>query len=127
MIIMNDPNKEFRVVYSTDKYQDSIDFYSNKLGLHVLNQWDRGDYDKGIIFQMNGGSLEILQMEKDEKFNEFGSIHISIEVEDVNNIFNRIKNLPVTINREIKDYHWRHRSFSLSDPNGLHLTMFQKI
>ncbi len=46
-------------------------------------------------------------------------VFLTIEVEDVDQVYERIKNLPVTIEIEIRDEPWGDRHFAFYDPNGV--------
>lgn len=46
-------------------------------------------------------------------------VFLTIEVEDVDQLYERIKNLPVDIEVDIRDEPWGDRHFAFYDPNGV--------
>ena len=47
----------FRFIYLTEKHQETVEFYTEKLGFQVLHAWDRNENDKGSLLKAGGGRL----------------------------------------------------------------------
>jgi uncharacterized glyoxalase superfamily protein PhnB len=50
-----------------------------------------------------------------------------IEVDSVDEFYSRIKTTILRISEDIKNQEWGHRSFRLTDPNGLELHFYSEI
>ncbi len=42
--------RQFRFGYFTERYDETVAFYRDGLGLPVLESWDRDDTDRGVLF-----------------------------------------------------------------------------
>jgi catechol 2,3-dioxygenase-like lactoylglutathione lyase family enzyme len=123
----------FRFTYFTDKYDQTWNFYEDKLGFHLEHSWDRSDQDKGALFQAGAGLIEILLFPNDESHKYAGldyrspqGVFMCIQVWDIDQRFERYKSLGLNFAQQITDQSWGHRSFSLVEPNGLILFFFQE-
>ncbi len=114
---------EFRFCYYTSLYAETVSFYKNRLQLEELRSWDRGHCQKGTIFQSPNaaGLIEI----------EEGTIapvlqgELYIEVEDVDQWYEKIVQEKIRIIRPLSDTSYGHRSFKFADPNNLIIGLFK--
>ena len=51
---------KFRFTYFTKNYAETFDFYNSKLKFQLGHSWDRSDNDKGALFEIGTGLIEIL-------------------------------------------------------------------
>lgn len=116
--------REFRFFYFTDRYDETVAFYRDGLGLEIYNSWDRAPMDKGTIFRFpeTGGLIEI---EKGTSSPQLGG-GLYFEVSDVWNWHGRLAETGVAVSGDPAMQSYGHINFSLQDPNGLILTIFQK-
>ena len=56
-----------RFTYFTSKYQETFDFYKDTLELSLAHAWDRSENDKGALFEVGSGLVEILYRPDIEK------------------------------------------------------------
>ncbi len=125
-------NTAFRFTYFTHKYDETCAFYTNKLGLNRAFSWDRNEHDQGSLFNAGVGLIEVLHLPRDkEKFisgldyRPPQGAFMAIEVYDIDERFEKYKELDVRFKQEIVDQAWGHRSFSVADPNGIVLFFFE--
>ena len=130
---MKENNGAFRFTYFTDKYDETFDFFSNKLNFNLEHSWDRNEDDKGSLFKAGAGLIEILRR-PDDKENRYAGldyripqgVFMCIQVWNIDELFNRYKTAGIPFEQELMDQPWGHRSFYVLEPNGLVLSFFQE-
>lgn len=123
--------KQFRFVYFTSLYDDTVAFYRDRLGLPVCDRWDRSADDKGTVFGAASGRIEVLSQPVDADTCEHlfdtrppqGAFMV-IELADVDRFHAQLRTKGVEIERELRDQSWGHRSFLIREPNGLVLYFY---
>ena len=63
---------EFRYVYYTDAYDDSVAFYRDVLGALQVDGWDGGHDNRGAILAVGGGFIEVIAVPPSEWQGELG-------------------------------------------------------
>ncbi|MCA6074724.1 VOC family protein [Fulvivirga sedimenti] len=123
----------FRFTYFTDKYPETFDFYENKLGFALEHSWDRSDDDKGALFKIGQGVIEILQRPENPQNNHIAldyrvpqGVFTGIQVSNIDELFGIYKEKELPFIQEIIDQPWGHRSFYIQEPNGLVLGFYQE-
>lgn len=117
--------KRFDATISTDKLQESKEFYMRHFGFRLVYEGDW--YIELLSPTLNAGiSFTLPQREAGEFFNGRGLI-LSFEVDDVAAELQRLKDEGLFIYQELQDKPWGERSFIINDPNGVHLYIFQAI
>ena len=109
-----------RVVFETDRYDDSVAFYSDVLGLDVADSWD-GPTARGCLFAWGGALVEFFEGDWVES-----GTRLAIEVADADAEHARL----VAAGADPQDpavMPWGHRSVFLVDPHGNELNFFQVI
>lgn len=127
------PKGKFRFAYFTDKYEETYDFYKNKLKFTSGHSWDRNEHDKGALFEAGEGIIEILKHPQREEHKNQGldyrtpqGIFMVIQVWNIDELHDIYKDMEIPFKQEIVDQSWGHRSFSIVEPNGLVLFFFQE-
>jgi catechol 2,3-dioxygenase-like lactoylglutathione lyase family enzyme len=122
----------FRFTYFTDKYEDTFNFYNEKLAFRLEHSWDRNEDDKGALFKIGQGLIEILQRPNDGRIKYFGldyrnpqGVFAGIQVWNIDELFKKYKANKIPIHK-IVDQPWGHRSFYVQEPNGLVLGFYQE-
>ena len=129
---MNTKIGKFRFTYFTEHYQNTYHFYQETLGLPLAHDWDRNEHDKGALFKVGEGLIEILHKSPSKGENaglDYRSpqgVFMCIQVFDIDDRFRRYKALGLAFKQEIIDQSWGHRSFSIVEPNGLVLFFFEE-
>lgn len=106
----------------TEKLVESRAFYSDKLGFGVT-------YENEFYLLMHTPNRQaelsfLLPHHPSQQpffhkpFNGQG-MYLTIEVEDVNKIYNDLKNKKVEIKVDLRDEPWGDRHFAIEDPNGI--------
>jgi catechol 2,3-dioxygenase-like lactoylglutathione lyase family enzyme len=123
-------SRQFRFAYFTPRYDETVVFYRDGLGLPVLHAWDRSPDDRGTLIAAASGLIEVLAQPAgggaDHLFDERvpqGAFMV-IEEDDVESAYRRAVERGLPIQQELKDQSWGHRSFCLREPNGLTLYFF---
>ncbi|MDN5274823.1 MAG: lactoylglutathione lyase [Candidatus Saccharibacteria bacterium] len=114
---------EFRLKLYPKDFPKVRAFYEEGLGFQVINQWDRGDTDKGVMLQVGPAILELLSPE--DGYEQIKGVDLSLEVSNVWGMHEVIKDEPF-IARGIVDNPWGDTSFSIVDPEGFGITFFTK-
>jgi catechol 2,3-dioxygenase-like lactoylglutathione lyase family enzyme len=116
---------EFRILYVSDRYDETIAFYRDGLGLTILGSWDEGVEARGTEFRAGSAIIEVLAYPAASGHTwqvylpqVAAGLNIAFEVDDVEAWYQRAraKNLPVR--HELANFNWGHRGFTLSEPNG---------
>ncbi|NNE25857.1 MAG: VOC family protein [Saprospiraceae bacterium] len=123
----------FRFTYFTDYYNITFNFYKDKMNFALEHHWDRSDDDKGALFKVGKGLIEILLRPKDVNKRYSGldyripqGVFMGIQVDNIDELFEKYKAIGIPFKQEIKDQPWGHRSFYVYEPNGLILGFFQE-
>ncbi|MBT8219595.1 MAG: VOC family protein [Bacteroidia bacterium] len=130
---MTDNTGTFRFTYFTDVYDETFDFYKNKLAFGLEHSWNRNKEDKGALFKIGQGLIEILQRPKDPE-NEYNGldyrnpqgVFTGIQVWNIDDLFNTFKAKGIPFKQEILNQPWGHRSFYIQEPNGLILGFYEE-
>jgi len=124
---------QFRFSYFTPAYEATVAFYRDGLGLPVIESWDHNPDDRGTLFGAASGMIEVLALPKSGKVSHLwddrppqGAFMV-IEVGDVEEEYRMAVEKGLPIKQEIRDQEWGHRSFCVSEPNGLTLYFFTEI
>ena len=126
-------NRQFRFSYFTAEYESTVAFYRDGLELPILESWDRNPEDRGTLFGAASGMIEVLTRPKGGESSHFwderppqGAFMV-IEMDDVEKEYRRAVKKGLPIKQELTDQTWGHRSFCVSEPNGLVLYLFSVI
>lgn len=114
---------EFRLKLYPKDFAAVRTFYEITLGFEVLDEWDRGETDKGVMFRVGPAVLEVLSPAND--YRQITGSDLSLEVPDVNTLWEELKDI-VTVIFELRDNDWGDTSFCVADPEGFKVTFFTK-
>jgi len=106
----------------TEKLKETKEFYTNILGFGVSFENDfyllmhTPDKSAEISFLLpnHPGQKPIFQTAFSGK-----GVYLTIEVEDVDKIYEKLKSKDVAIEIEIRNESWGDRHFAIVDPNGI--------
>jgi catechol 2,3-dioxygenase-like lactoylglutathione lyase family enzyme len=118
---------EFRLIFRVKAYEPSIAFYREGLELMIAHSWDRGADQRGTIFQAASGQIEILALPAGRDYVPPQGLEIAYEVDDVDAWYRRIQQKGLPIESELTDKPWGHRSFSVTDPDGVKVVLYSII
>jgi ribonuclease HI len=122
---------EFRFVYRSERFDETVSFWRDGLGLQRAGGWDRGPGDRGEIYALGGGLVEVIDgspggPRATEPFKPSKGSFLLAEVDDVDAWFARAREHELLIVDEPRDEPWGDRSFGLADPNGLVVYLFSR-
>lgn len=112
----------------TDDYEEMVNFYKRLLQVNVK--------DEGVItiFKTKGGKFSICNTSVMNSMTPGcmksagnGSYTIEFEVEDVDQTYETIKELGVTVVKELSTQTWGRRSVWIRDPQGNIINIFHKV
>lgn len=120
---MSDP--EFRFYYFTSRYEETVAFYRDALGLAVVRCWDRGETARGTVFRSPNG-VGLIEVEKGDGVPDFrGGFYV--EVPDIGLWYARVAAAGCPILRALGTTEYGHRNFRTADPNGVEVTFFEYV
>ena len=110
----------------TEKLKESKAFYTEKLGFGVTFE---NEFYLLLHTPNRTAELSFLlpnhptqQPFFHKRFNGQG-VYLTIEVDDVDVIYNNLKNKDVEIKVDLRDEPWGDRHFAIEDPNGIGIDM----
>ena len=118
---------EFRFIFRAKDYEAAATFYRDGLGLPVVDSWDRGPAERGMLFQAGSGIIEILALASGEEGVSLQGGELAYEVDDVDEWYRRIQEKGLSIRGELADKPWGHRTFSVTDPDGIKVILYSII
>jgi uncharacterized glyoxalase superfamily protein PhnB len=116
---------QFRFVMGSDRYDDSVAFYGGRLGLAVFDEWT--EPTRGAIWRLADGLVEVAEPPAGEPAPVVGGVFLAVEVDDAQARHDELVARGVEITSPLAVQPWGHRSFEITDPNGLHLVLFEVI
>lgn len=114
---------EFRLKLYPKDFAGVRAFYEDKLGFSILNEWDRGPNNKGVMFAVGATTLELLS--PPISYEQIQGADVSWEVADVELLWEELRN-NTPIAHGLRHNSWGDTSFRIIDPEGFHITFFTK-
>jgi uncharacterized glyoxalase superfamily protein PhnB len=114
---------EFRLKLYPKDFALVRSFYEQRLQFPIINEWDRGDDDKGVMFDVGGTILELLSPE--DGYKPITGCDLSLEVPDVAMLWEQMKS-GSNILHPIRDNDWGDTSFRIADPEGFAISFFTR-
>ena len=115
--------KDLRLKLYVVDYYKVKEFYEKMLEYPILNSWDKGDLDKGVIFDVGVGRIEILKVKGPHVPRE--GYDLSLEVDNVWALWEHFQSSDF-IEFTLRDNDWGDTSFCISDPEGFRITFFTR-
>ncbi|MEK7425532.1 MAG: VOC family protein [Actinomycetota bacterium] len=113
---------EFRVVRTTDCFDEACRFYGETLGWPVTREWTDGG--RGRIFGYGDvGRIELMEGAQQP----VSGVILSVETDDVHALHDRLVAAGVAIDEPMAERPWGHRNVGVVDPTGLSVVFFQWI
>ena len=117
------------VAYTTAKFEKTVAFYADGLGLAEIGVWERGENDRGKYFALASGVIEIMAVpnadyEGHVDLRSPQGMTLGVEIEDVEAWYRRAREHGLNIRIELADFAADERGFSVVDPNGVVLYIF---
>jgi predicted enzyme related to lactoylglutathione lyase len=116
---------EFRYFYFTDRYEETVAFYRDRLGWETMRSWDHGPLARGTVFHAPN-RIGLIEIEAGtERPTSLGGLYI--EVEDVDTEHAKLVAAAVPLTRGLADTSYGHRAFRFVDPSGLTISIFSYL
>lgn len=114
---------DFRLKLYPNDFYKVRKFYEEELEFNVTNQWDRGELDKGTMFEVGNTTLELLSPK--EGYKPVVGADVSWEVPNVKELWEQWQGKQ-NIVFALRDNAWGDSSFCIADPEGFRITFFTK-
>jgi catechol 2,3-dioxygenase-like lactoylglutathione lyase family enzyme len=129
---------EFRYVYYAQAYDESVAFYRGVLAAQQVDGWDSGRDNRGAIFAVGGGFIEVIAVPPADWLGELGKPRdelrgpadagwLLIEVDDVDTFHDELRSRGAKVVEKLRDLSWGHRDFGVREPGGLTLYFFSRV
>jgi catechol 2,3-dioxygenase-like lactoylglutathione lyase family enzyme len=106
-------------VVHTTRFDESVDFYCESLGLELVEEWREGGHG-ALIRLTRGADLELIELESAAGY---GGVAIGLEVGDVDAVYTRLKETGVKTKAPPIDAFGK-RGFGTTDPNGVPVNVY---
>jgi len=124
---------EFRFAFHARDFERSISFYRDLMGLQpVQGWWDRPD-GKGALFSAGGTGVIEIYGAADSKTYDGGSpegMNLALRLPNdaaVDDFYGKLVTLGARMVEEPQDRAWGHRSFIVSDPDGIPIHIYCEL
>jgi len=118
---------EFRFIFRAQDYEAAVAFYRDGLNLPIVGSWDQGPAQRGTLFQAASGIIEVLARAPGQECVSLQGGELAYEVDDVDGWYRRVQEKRLPIQGELADKPWGHRSFSVTDPDGIKVILYSII
>lgn len=115
----------FRVIIVTDRFDESVAFYSDAIGLPTVDDWDDVQGRGRIVRAFGDGCIELM-----DRGVPTGPITIGMEIgvpADVDAFATTLTSRGVEIADRPADQPWGHRNTAVIDPNGHRLIFWAPL
>jgi catechol 2,3-dioxygenase-like lactoylglutathione lyase family enzyme len=120
-------DRQFFFSITTNYFDATFAFYSDGLELPVLDQWQSAAGRGALLRAGELGVVELWAAPAGVFLASHQGVGISIEVEDVDDWFGRLRAKGLPVQNEPVAYAWGYRGFSLQDPNGISVSLMQSV
>lgn len=133
--------QSIRIVRHTSNYQKMRAFYQDGLDMRPLAEWDRGPEEKGAVLVFTGRTsttaVEVLThpgapggggpANGAAAGGASTGVTVLLEVDNVGAQYEEVQARGVPVTREPANMPWGHRTFTVTDPDGLEISFFQDM
>lgn len=116
--------RRFRYVVVSGDFDASVAFYEGILGLERLGGWDRDD-GRGVLLSA-GGNAVVEVIEGGGRPSARG-VFLALEVDDADGWHEHLAAHRVEIEVPPHNEPWGDRSFTVRDPDGLSIAIYQVV
>jgi catechol 2,3-dioxygenase-like lactoylglutathione lyase family enzyme len=110
---------EIAFVIHTTRFDESVDFYCESLGLELVEEWREGGHG-AVIRLTRGADLELIELEGAD---DHAGVALGLEVDDVDACYLRLQTAGVTTKAPPLDAFGK-RGFGTTDPNGVAVNIY---
>lgn len=114
--------QEFRVTFRTTQFDATVEFWSTQLGFPTIHHWE--EPERGRILRILGtGCIQVLEADLAPS----PAFALAAEVTDVDRRHRDLVRQGLKPAGPPEDQPWGHRSFTVTDPNGISITFFSLL
>ena len=130
---VNYPVAELRVALTTGDYERLVKFYCDGLGIEPAQLWNNGQ-GRAMILDMGKATLEIFDEVQAQRIDQIeagkrlsGQVRFAIQVPDLEAAIERLSAHGAIVVHPPVITPWGDYNVRLQDPDGMQVTLFQKI
>ena len=130
---VNYPVAELRVALTTGDYERLVKFYCDGLGIEPAQLWNNGQ-GRAMILDMGKATLEIFDEVQAQTIDQIeagkrlsGQVRFAIQVPDLEAAIERLSAHGAIVVHPPVITPWGDYNVRLQDPDGMQVTLFQKI
>lgn len=112
---------ELRLKLYVRRFVASEAFYRDVLAYPVIERWDRGEGDRGVLFDTGSGVVELLDAGDDHV--PIQGADLSLRVTDLDRLWRHLRQRAEVVHPP-RHNPWGDTSFTIADPEGFRLTFF---
>lgn len=116
--------RRFRYVVVSGSYDASVRFYKEILGLARIDGWDR-DEGRGVL--LSAGGRAVVEVIEGKASPSTSGVFLALEVDDADAWHRHLKGHGVEIEVPPHNEPWGHRAFTVRDPDGLSIVIYQVV
>lgn len=120
-----------RVVRHTRHFDKMMHFYRDVLEMRAISTWKRPGSEGALLSPGRSIGQMVIEI-LNHKGHATGrskpaNVDLSLEVRDVDAWHDRLRKRRIGIVEDLADKPWGHRAFSVEDPDGMRVTIYQTI
>ena len=121
----------FRILRHTRQFDAMLRFYRDVLEMRCTQSWKHPGNVGALLTPgraVGQATIELLDL-KDRPYRKGkpANVDLSLEVRDADAWQDRLRRQGVGIVDQLEDKPWGHRAFSIEDPDGMRITLYQVI
>lgn len=122
---------QFKFIFVTKKYEATMAFYRDGLGLKLLETWNHGLHDRGAEFQAGAGTIMFTALAPHSGYTlglstDQNGVSVGLEVQDVEIWYQNACDKNLQVSQELSRLPWGETGFTLMDPNGIGVYIYSK-
>lgn len=120
-----------RVVRHTRHFDKMLHFYRDILEMRSLSSWKRPDSVGALLSPGKAAGQMIVEILDDKdrpaRRSPPRNVDLSLEVRDVDAWHDRLQKQGIEVVATLEDKPWGHRAFSVEDPDGMRVTIYEVV
>lgn len=116
--------EQFRYVVVSGAFDDAVEFYDGTLGLERIGGWDRDD-GRGAL--LSAGDNAVIEIIDGNVAPSARGVFLALEVDDADAWYEHLAVHRVEIEVPPHNEPWGHRAFTVRDPDGLSIVIYQVV
>lgn len=114
--------QDFRVIYATPRYEETVGFYRDVLELPIVTSWSLDV--PGTVFQAGAGTLEVLAAPLGGDLGTPSGFRLLLRVDNLDGWHAQLRAKGIELAQELVDRPWGYRELAVVDPNGIRVYLY---